>query len=72
VVGVRQGKTTVKITELVSNGARYRLKGTGESASAPPGMGVAVKFNAGQVLETWISSASIFGKLPDEIGAPEK
>jgi hypothetical protein len=72
VIGVRQGKTAVQIMELVSNGARYRLKGTGESASTRPEMGTAVKFDAGKVLETWIVSASIFGKLPKEIGATGK
>jgi hypothetical protein len=35
-------------------------------------MGTAVKFDAGKVLETWIVSASIFGKLPKEIGATGK
>ncbi len=72
VVGVQQGKTAVQIMELVSNGARYRLKGTGESANTRPEMGTAVKFDSGKVLETWIVSASIFGKLPKEVGAPGK
>jgi hypothetical protein len=66
-VRVRQGKASVQITEFVSNGARYRLKGTGGEANTRGETGPAVKFDAGKVLETWIVSASIFGKLPEEV-----
>jgi len=72
IVSVRQGKTTVQIMEFVSNGARYRLKGTGGEANTRAATGTAVKFDAGKVLETWIVSASIFGKLPEEVRPPEK
>ena len=45
--------------------------GTG-GTSVRAGTGTAVKFDAGKVLETWIVSTSIFGKLPEDARAPEK
>jgi hypothetical protein len=59
-ISVRQGTTTVQILEFVSNGARYRLKGTGGEANTGSGTGSAVKFDEGKVVETWMISASIF------------
>jgi hypothetical protein len=72
IVSVKQGKTTIQIMEFVSNGARYRLQGTGGEANTRAGTGTAVKFDAGKVLETWIVSPSIFGKLPEDVRPPEK
>jgi hypothetical protein len=72
IVSVRPDKTTVQIMEFVLNRARYRLQGAGSEANTRAGAGTAVKFDAGKVLETWIVSTSIFGKLPEDARAPEK
>jgi hypothetical protein len=60
IISVKQGKTTVQIMEFGLNGVRYRLRGTDGEANT-------VRFDAGKVLETWIVSTSIFGKLPVEV-----
>jgi len=72
IVSVRQGKTAVQITEFSSNVARYRLKGIGGEVNTHSGAGRAVSFDAGKVLETWIASTSIFGKLPEDAKPTEK
>ena len=65
-VSVAAGKTTVQITEFVSNGARYLPSTAAGEANTLPGTGPAVKFDAGKVLETWIVSASVFSKQPED------
>jgi hypothetical protein len=72
ILSVKQDKTKVQIMEFASNGAHYRLKGTGGDANTGSGTGTAVKFDAGKVLETWMVSASTFGKLPEESKPVEK
>lgn len=63
---VIQGRTSLFITELVVQGARYILSGaTGATDARPPGTGGAVQFDAGQVLEMWLASASTYEKAPD-------
>jgi hypothetical protein len=62
---VNQGRTTIRIAEFEWHGTRYRLRTGAVAASASgSGTGRAVEFNAGQVLETFLASASIYEKLP--------
>jgi hypothetical protein len=61
---VNQGRTTIRIAEFEWRGTRYRLRAGAVAAQAPgPGAGPAVEFNAGQVLETFLASPSIYEKL---------
>jgi hypothetical protein len=62
---VNQGRTTIRIAEFVWHGTRYRLRSSPVAAHTPgPGAGPAVEFNAGQVLETWLATPSIYEKVP--------
>lgn len=58
------GQTSLSIRELVVHSARYVLK------SAPASEG-AVPFEGGRVLETFISSDSIYEKTGDTTGQPQ-
>jgi hypothetical protein len=61
---VDQGRTTIRIAEFEWQGTRYRLRGGPVAARSPqPGSGPVVTFNAGQVLETWLASPSIYEKV---------
>jgi hypothetical protein len=63
---VSQGRTSLFITELVVQGARYILSGaTGATDARPPGTGGAVQFDSGQVLEMWLASSSTYEKGPE-------
>jgi len=60
------GKATIQIRELHLNGVPYELTSAGggmtvHAASA----GTAVEFDAGKVIETWMSSASTYSRRAD-------
>jgi hypothetical protein len=55
---VSQGQTSLLIREFVMRGARYTLSNVGSSAGG--GTGKTVQFDAGQVLELFLASASIY------------
>ena len=72
-MAVRNGKRSVQITEFLSTGARYRLKGaSGEADLRLLGAGEAVEFDAGRVVETWMASVSTYEKVPGESSPPGK
>lgn len=71
-IGTREGKTTIQMTELVWNQARYRLNERGGDAELVPGTATAVRFDAGKVLETWLLSTSVFVRVPDEVNPTSK
>jgi len=54
------GKTSVQITEIASQGLRYRSSSFHRGALNGPAAGKAVSFQSGQVLETWLDSPSTF------------
>ena len=62
---VSQGKTSVRIQQFGSHGAHYRL--TAASSGGPDrgsGAGGSLQFDAGQVLEMWVPSASTYERVP--------
>jgi len=60
---VRNGKRSVQILEFRSAGAQYRLRGaSGEANLRLLGAGEVVQFDAGRVLETWMSAVSTYEK----------
>jgi hypothetical protein len=69
---VSKERTSLRITELVSRGARYRLKGEGDAMNAQiPGAGGAIRFDSG-VYEMWLGSASTYEKTAGESGQPKR
>jgi hypothetical protein len=69
---MRQGQTSLAVTEFVVKGARYTLKvGKGAMKAQTPGAGGAVQFDRSQVLEMWPVSPSIYEKAPDTTAQPE-
>jgi hypothetical protein len=55
----------------VAWGARYKLRGAAAAMnSSTPGTCPAVEFNAGQVLETWLASVSIYEIVPGADAPP--
>jgi hypothetical protein len=70
---VNRERTSLRITELVSRGASYRLKGEGGAMDTRgPGAGGALRFNSGHVFELWLGSASTYEKISGESGAPKR
>lgn len=68
-----QGRTTVQISAFSVGLAHYRLKNTaGGTGAQAPGGGGAVQFDAGQVLEMWMGSVSIYERAAGENGPPQK
>jgi hypothetical protein len=64
-----QGQTSLVITELVVSGTRYTLKGdSGTRNALKTGGGKAVQFDAGQVIEMFVESASVYEMSPDATG----
>ena len=62
-----------KYRSSVSAEVHYRLRSaSGEANLRLLGAGQAVEFDAGKVLETWMTSASTYEKLPAESSPPEK
>ncbi len=60
---VRNGKRSVQILEFRSAGTQYRLRGaSGEANLRLLGAGEVVQFDAGRVLETWMSAVSTYEK----------
>jgi hypothetical protein len=55
---VSLGQTSLLIREFVIRGARYTLSNAGG------GTGKTVQFDAGQVLELFLASASIYERAP--------
>jgi hypothetical protein len=69
---VRNGKRSVQILEFQSAGAHYRLRGaSGEANLRLLGAGEVVQFDAGRVLETWMSVVSTYEKQLGESKPPE-
>ena len=69
---VSNGKRSVQIREFLSAGARYRLRGaTGEANLRLLGAGEVVQFDAGRVLETWMTVVSTYEKQLGEVKPPE-
>jgi hypothetical protein len=69
---VSNGKRSVQIREFLTVGARYRLRGaSGEANLRLLGAGEVVQFDAGRVLETWMSVVSTYEKQPGESKPPE-
>jgi hypothetical protein len=69
---VSNGKRSVQILEFLSAGARYRLRGaSGEAHLRLLGAGEVVQFDAGRVLETWMSVVSTYEKQLGESKPPE-
>jgi hypothetical protein len=62
---VRNGKRSLQILELLTAEAHYRLRSaSGKANLRLLGAGGAVQFDAGQVLEMWLASASTYEKAP--------
>jgi hypothetical protein len=56
-------RISLKIIGLTIRGARYELKdGTGAIDAQGPGGGGALEFDAGRVLEMWMSSRSAYAR----------
>ena len=69
---ISQGQTSLAVTELVVEGARYTLKvGNGAMKAQTPGAGGGVQFDRSQVLEMWPASPSTYEKSPDTAPQPE-
>lgn len=70
---VDRDRTSLRITELVSRGASYILKGEGGAMAAQsPGAGGALKFDSGHVYELWLGSASTYEKIAGESGQAKR
>ena len=62
---VNQGKTSLLVQELIVRQNHYKLKGAaGPADGRGPGAGPTVQFEAGKVLEMFVTAASIYEKLP--------
>jgi hypothetical protein len=67
-----EGQTSLAVTELVVQGARYTLKaGTGAMKAQTPGAGGGVHFDRSQVLEMWPTSPSVYERARDTAALPE-
>jgi hypothetical protein len=70
---IRNGKRSVQILEFLSTGAHYKLRrASGHADLRLLGAGEVVEFDTGKVLETWMTVASTYIKLPDEASTPSK
>ena len=66
-------KTLISIREIVISGVGYELAGVaGASNAHSPGSAWAHKFEAGQVLETGLNSATIYQRAAGGVAKPEK
>jgi len=54
------GRISVVVTELIAQGASYKLRGGTRADIGQPGTGRAVEFDAGDVLEMWIAAPSLY------------
>jgi hypothetical protein len=69
---VSNGKRSVQILEFLSAGAHYKLRGAnGEANLRLLGAGEVVQFDAGRVLETWMTVVSTYDKQSGESKPPE-
>jgi len=69
---VSRGKTSLLVTELIHQRARYTLKSeTGGTIARSAGSGGAVSFDAGRVLEMWLASDSTYENTANAIGGAE-
>jgi hypothetical protein len=60
---VKDGKVAVFIRDVTIRGVSYVLQGaTGTLSEQMPGAGKALEFDNGQVLEMWLSSATVYEK----------
>jgi len=68
-----QGRPSLQIAEFTIRGARYALKdATGGMSRQAPGAGGAVQFDAGQVLEMFMGSSSVYERVAGENPPPQK
>jgi hypothetical protein len=66
------GKTTIQIQELQLNGARYELASVGRGMTLPTAnTNKMVDFDAGKVIETFVSSASTYSRRTDGQVSPK-
>jgi hypothetical protein len=66
-----QGQTSLAVTELIVEGARYTLKGgNGAMKAQATGAGGALQLDRSQVLEMWPASPSVYEKSPDTTPQP--
>jgi hypothetical protein len=71
-IGTVGGKTTIQIHELQLNGVSYELTGAGGGMTMhAAGAGTVVEFDAGKVIETWVSSASTYSRRTDTPAPPK-
>ena len=69
---INQGQTSLAVTQLVVQGARYTLKdGSGAMKAQTPGGGGAVQFAPSQVLKMCPTSPSLYEKSPDTSAPPQ-
>ncbi len=62
---VTQGRTSLVLTDFVFQGTHYGLKSpAGKAVTRSPGAGVAINFDANQIVETFLEVASVFEKTP--------
>lgn len=62
---VIQGRTSLVLTDLVFQGTHYKLKSpAGKAVARSPGAGVAINFDANQIVETFLEVASVYEKTP--------
>ncbi|HXW90536.1 MAG TPA: hypothetical protein VEK33_08310 [Terriglobales bacterium] len=62
---VRDGNVTLFVANLLIEGSTYAVQPTSVSPRQPaPGVGKAIEFKHGQVMEMWLSSVSIYEKEP--------
>jgi hypothetical protein len=69
---VREGRTSIRITDFVGRGVRYRLRGgSAELTHRGIAKGSGIEFNAGAVLETWLAAVSTYERVQSEISPPQ-
>jgi hypothetical protein len=60
---------TISVSELVIQGARYKLQSTRVAGTPPPGTGPGVELTDHRTLEMWFASASVYEKTTGIDGA---
>jgi hypothetical protein len=69
---IRNGQTSMAVTEMVVQGARYTLKeGNGAMNAQTPGAGGVVDFKRSQVVEMWPADTASYEKVSGPIASPE-
>ena len=69
---VSQGQTTLAVTELEVQGARYLLKeGTGAMRAETPGAGGGVHFDRSQLLDMWPTAPAVYERASGQAGNPD-